>query len=157
MCVVGGRLGETQPMYEIRPAQEKDAVELFALAKSFATTFAVQESEFLPSLAVLLNDGSACLNVAEATGKIVGYLLGFCHETFFAGGPVGWVEEVMVAPEFRSQGVGRALMESFEAWARDRNCKLIALATRRAAAFYRALSYEESATYFRKKLADRRA
>jgi GNAT superfamily N-acetyltransferase len=154
-CVVEVRFGERQPMYQIRPARDKDAVGLFALAKSFATTFAVQESEFLPSLAVLLNDGSACLNVAEATGKVVGYLLGFHHETFFADGPVGWVEEVMVAPEFRSQGIGRALMETFEAWAQDRNCKLIALATRRAAAFYRALSYEESATYFRKKLIDR--
>jgi GNAT superfamily N-acetyltransferase len=139
-------------MHEIRPAREKDAESLFILAKSFATTFVVRESAFLQSLAVILKDGSACLRVAEVTGNVAGYLLGFQHETFFAGGRVAWVEEVMVAEEFRSQGIGRALMESFEAWARDRDCTLVALATRRAHAFYKALSYEESASYFRKKL-----
>jgi NAD(P)-dependent dehydrogenase (short-subunit alcohol dehydrogenase family) len=37
-------------------------------------------------------------------------------------------------------------------YAASRGCKLAALATRRAAGFYRALGYEESATYFRKLL-----
>ena len=35
-----------------------------------------------------------------------------------------------------------------------RDCALVALATRRAAPFYRALGYEESAVYFRKILGD---
>jgi hypothetical protein len=39
-------------------------------------------------------------------------------------------------------------MSAFEQWAAARGCALIALATRRAAPFYRALGYEESATYF---------
>jgi hypothetical protein len=42
------------------------------------------------------------------------------------------------------------LMSAFEQWAAAQGCALIALATRRAAPFYRALGYEESATYFRK-------
>jgi hypothetical protein len=40
-------------------------------------------------------------------------------------------------------------MSAFEQWAAAQGC---ALATRRAAPFYRALGYEESATYFRKVL-----
>lgn len=41
-------------------------------------------------------------------------------------------------------------MSAFGQWADASGCALIALATRRAAPFYRALGYEESATYFRK-------
>ena len=42
---------------------------------------------------------------------------------------------------------------AFESWAAAERCALVALATRRAAPFYRALDYEDSATYFRKVLA----
>jgi hypothetical protein len=41
-------------------------------------------------------------------------------------------------------------MSAFERWAEGQGCALVALATRRAAAFYRAVGYEESAVYFRK-------
>ena len=58
----------------------------------------------------------------------------------------------MVGETFRRQGIGRRLMEAFEAWALAREAKIIALATRRAADFYEALGYEESAAYFRKRL-----
>jgi hypothetical protein len=44
-------------------------------------------------------------------------------------------------------------MSAFEQWAAARGCALVALATRRAAPFYRALGYEESAVYFRRLLA----
>jgi hypothetical protein len=40
----------------------------------------------------------------------------------------------------------------FEQWAAARDCALVALATRRAAPFYRALGYEQSAIYHRKIL-----
>jgi len=63
---------------------------------------------------------------------------------------VTWVEEIMVRKELRGSGIGRALMDSVEAWAASRNSKLIGLATRRAASFYSAIGYEESAIFFRK-------
>jgi GNAT superfamily N-acetyltransferase len=65
---------------------------------------------------------------------------------------VAWVEEVYVRGQERGRGIGRALMSAFERWAAARDCALIALATRRAAPFYRALGFEESAVYFRKVL-----
>ena len=58
----------------------------------------------------------------------------------------------MVRSSRRNQGIGRSLMVAFEGWSAGRGAKLVALATRRAAAFYRAVGYEESATYFRKLL-----
>jgi hypothetical protein len=45
-------------------------------------------------------------------------------------------------------------VSAFEQWAAAQDCVLIALATRRAAPFYRALGYHESAVYFRKVLTD---
>ncbi len=136
----------------IRSATLTDASELFALAKRFATSFAVEESAFNTSFTELLTDPSACLRIAEINGTVVGYVLGFEHHTFFANGRVAWVEEIMVDEAFRKQGVGKRLMDSFSEWACSRQCKLIALATRRAADFYRAIGYEESASYFRKVL-----
>src|SRR5207245_2493223 len=109
--------------------------------------------------------GHACLLVATAGPEdarpedagpehgCVGYLLGFEHLTFYANGRVGWVEEVLVRGDHRGQGAGRALMSAVEEWARGRDCALVALATRRAAPFYRALGYQDSATYLRKILA----
>ena len=58
----------------------------------------------------------------------------------------------MVAEDMRRLGAGSLLMASIEEWSRGHQTKLIALATRRAADFYRSLGYEESATYFRRLL-----
>ena len=100
----------------------------------------------------MLQDASAWLWVAEADGVLIGYLLGFDHFTFFANGRVSWVEEVAVTESWRREGVGTALMSAFESWAKERGSRLVALATRRAAPFYTALGYEESAIYFRRLL-----
>jgi GNAT superfamily N-acetyltransferase len=101
----------------------------------------------------LLAADGACLLLARTGQQSIGYLLGFRHLTFYANGYVGWVEEVVVRGQHRGEGVGAALMNAFEQWAAAGDCTLVALATRRAAPFYKALGYEESATYFRKVLA----
>jgi GNAT superfamily N-acetyltransferase len=90
--------------------------------------------------------------VADGGNVLVGYLLGFWHLTFYANGPVAWVEEILVRSEDRGRGIGRALMTTFEQWAARRDCTLMALATRRAEPFYSALGYDPSATYLRKVL-----
>jgi GNAT superfamily N-acetyltransferase len=41
-------------------------------------------------------------------------------------------------------------MAAAEAWARRRGARYVAMATRRAARFYQALGYEDSAVYFKK-------
>jgi GNAT superfamily N-acetyltransferase len=99
--------------------------------------------------ALLASDGT-CLLLAVNGHESLGYLLGFRHLTFYANGPVAWVEEIVVRGHDRMRGTGRALMNAFEQWAAGQGCALVALATRRAAPFYRALGYEESAIYFRK-------
>jgi GNAT superfamily N-acetyltransferase len=83
-------------------------------------------------------------------GAVVGYLLGSFHGTFFANGPVAWIEELMVCEPLRRLGVASKLMASAEEWARGLPTAYIAVASRRAGDFYLRIGYEESATYFRK-------
>jgi len=122
------------------------------MAAVLAQSFTFSRARFDVSYPALLAAGDACLLVAADAAGCLGYLLGFRHLTFYANGPADWVEEVFVRPRARGRGTGRALMSAFEQWAADQGCALVALATRRAAPFYRALGYEQSAIYHRKVL-----
>ncbi len=144
----------------IRPATAADAGAVAGLAEGLAQSFAFSRASFDAHYPALLAAGHACLLVAvtgagAASDECVGYLLGFEHLTFYANGRVAWAEEVFVRGDLRGRGIGRALMTAFERWARERGCALVALATRRAAPFYHALGYEDSATYLRKLLPGR--
>ncbi|GAA3540469.1 GNAT family N-acetyltransferase [Nonomuraea rosea] len=136
----------------IRKAEKADADEVFALAREFGLTFRPEREAFDAALPELLANEDALLLTAVINGHIHGYLLGFVHLTLFANGPVAWVEEAMVGSGSRRQGIGRALLEEFERWARTREARYVAMATRRAPEFYHALGYEASATFFRKVL-----
>jgi GNAT superfamily N-acetyltransferase len=136
----------------VRSVRPADFDDMFDLVERFATSFCPERSAFDAAAQVLVGQDDAWLGGAESAGRLVGYCLGFDHMAFYANGRVSWIEELMVAESCRRQGVGRALITEFEAWARSRGSKLVGLATRRAAPFYDALGYEASATYYRKIL-----
>ena len=138
--------------YTLRKAAAADADQLFSLVAQFATSFKPERAAFDVCLKGLLSEESTWLSVAEYQGEVIGYCLGFDHYAFYANGRVSWVEEIMVKAEMRRHGVGQRLMEGFEGWAQARGSRLVGLATRRAAPFYTALGYEESAIFFRKVL-----
>ena len=138
---------------EVRPAEAGDLAAVAGLAAELAQSFAFSEERFRASYPSLLAEQDARLLLAAHGQRVLGYLLGFRHLTFYANGPVAWVEEIVVRPDGRGRGVGAALMSAFEQWAAAQGCALVALATRRAGPFYRAVGYEESAVYFRKVLA----
>ena len=138
---------------QVRRAEAGDCEDVAVLAAELAQSFAFSPQRFRASYPALLADPGACLLLAADGRGALGYLLGFRHLTFYANGPVAWVEEIAVRRRDRGQGAGRALMSAFERWAAGQGCALVALATRRAAPFYRAAGYEESAAYFRKVLA----
>jgi len=136
----------------IRKADVYDKEQIFCLVKNFATSFEPEIGAFRKSFDNLINDNSAIILVAEVNKCIIGYCLGFDHYTFYANGKVAWLEEIMVEESHRKKGTGEMLMKEFEAWSESRESKLIGLATRRAASFYTAIGYHESATFFRKIL-----
>jgi GNAT superfamily N-acetyltransferase len=137
---------------QIRAAVAADESAVAGLAGELAQSFAFSRARFEVSYRSLLDTEDACLLVATDGRDHLGYLLGFRHLTFFANGLVGWVEEILVSRGQRGLGTGRALMAAFEQWAAGHGCAMVALATRRAAPFYLALGYEESAVYLRKVL-----
>ena len=137
-------------MVTVRRALPEDEEAVFALARDMATSFQVERPAFAQTFAHSLAAESICLMVAETSEGLIGYVLGMSHATFYANGNVAYVEEIMVKSEFRRKGVGKSLMEGFEAWAVSKESRLIALATRRAFNFYQAIGYAASATYFRK-------
>ena len=146
------RPGWFQMKPEIRELAASDLEQLCMLAAQFASSFRLERSAFELAARELMADPSAHLEGAFLANRLVGYCLGFDHQTFFANGRVSWVEEIMVTEGSRQLGIGRLLMDHFEAWARLRGSKLVALATRRAADFYESLGYEKSATYYRRIL-----
>jgi len=137
---------------QVRAARTGDAAAVAGLAGELAQSFPFSRQKFDRAYPALVASEDACLLVAAEDGECLGYVLGFRHLTFYANGPVGWVEELLVRQEYRGHGLGRALMAAFERWAAGQGCVLVALATRRAAPFYRALGYAESAAYLRKEL-----
>jgi GNAT superfamily N-acetyltransferase len=136
----------------VRRATVADEFGLFALVSLFPTPTPPSRETFANGLRVKLKDSDGFVAVAELGGKLVGYVAGDAHETFYAGGKVAWVDEILVAEDARRQGIGRALMAEFEAWAENGRCRLIGLATRAATTFYEELGFEDSAGYFKRYL-----
>lgn len=135
----------------IREATIDDASQLWPLAAALATSYRPTRSRFVESLGRISADPQAAVLVATDADCLVGYVHVLTHEAFHADGAIGWVEELMVAPDRREAGAGRALMAAAEAWARERSdIAYMAVATRRAQGFYTSVGYEESATYFKK-------
>ena len=142
-------------MIDVRPAVVDDADAVWPLARDLATSYVVDQDTYATVFAGLLTEPMITLLVAtDGEGAVVGYLLGQRHLTLHAGGPVLWVEEVMVDAARRGTGVGRALMEAAEDQARTTGAAYVALATRRAGDFYARLGYRESAAYLKKVLRD---
>lgn len=140
----------------IRLAASADAHGVWLLVQDFAHTFAPDRDAFDVTFHSLVEAPQTLVLVAQqGDGSVVGYLLAHCRATFLANGPVVWVEEVMVAERFRRQGVGQALVTEVESWAQAQGSAYVSLASRRAGEFYRALAYEDAATFFKKPLDSR--
>jgi hypothetical protein len=87
--------------YRIRPAGPRGAGAVADLAAGLAQSFPFSRARFDLSYPALLGSGDALLLLAAGEDDHLGYLLGFRHLTFYANGPVGWVEEVFVRRQDR--------------------------------------------------------
>lgn len=101
-----------------------------------------------------------CFVAEEDSGEVVGFAEVGLRD--FAEGcrtsPVGYVEGIYVTPGRRSSGIGRALVEAAEEWARGQGCTEMAsdreVHNEASGRFHLALGYEEEARIvcFRKDL-----
>jgi len=91
--------------------------------------------------------------VAEDDQKCVGALtLSTCH-SLFANGPYGQIAELYVAPDYRSEVVGRLLLDAAIAHGRERGWPMIEVNTppedtwSRTLAFYKRHGFEDSGPF----------
>lgn len=121
--------------------------DLDALVRLLATLFAI-EADFRAdaarqrrglSLLLAAPDRSAIL-VAEREGAVVGMVTAQLVVSTAAGGPSVLVEDMVVEEAERGKGVGRALLEAIEGWARSMGATRLQLLADRenapALAFY---------------------
>ena len=139
-------------MHVVRPATKEDEEAVFHLAAQLSPKFVVERPAFSVAFARLTEAEDVYLHVADSSGCVIAYLLGWTRLAFYSNGPVSWVQEIVVHPEHRRRRVGKLLMGHFEGWSADHGARLISLATRGASDFYMALDYRESATYYKKPI-----
>ncbi|MGA7104303.1 MAG: GNAT family N-acetyltransferase [Candidatus Deferrimicrobiaceae bacterium] len=88
-----------------------------------------------------------CL-VAEAEGKVVGFILGDIRGWEFAIPKSGWIEIVGVDPEYQGKGVARALIEKLHVYFRNHNVERVMTMVNwnegGLVSFFRTLGFERS-------------
>lgn len=135
----------------IRPAQAGDADAVFALLVHFAVSYRPERGAFDRHFPLLLEGDGAELWVAALEGCVVGYALAFRLLTLYANGPILELQELMVDPAHRGRGIGRKLVETVLQRAWETGCGEVTAPTRRAAAYYTRLGFEETAVYLKRK------
>ncbi len=116
------------------------AKELPALVELLGILFS-QEREFVPDPArqrrglesILANPSIGALFVAtdrtDKESRVIGMANLLYSESTFLGGPVAWLEDVVVHPQWRGQGVGTALIDRIKTFAREQGLLRITLLT----------------------------
>ena len=149
--------------FTIRPGRRDDAAEAARLWMQSAeehkahdpvyATAAGAEKTMRRFLADLASSGHSFLFVALAGGRTVGFISGELREGSPTFLPKTWasVDDVFVEPDHRNLGMGRALLRSVEAWAKERGASGVSLqvaaANARARKFYEELGFREISVY----------
>ena len=99
------------------------------------------------------NNGYSFLFVAAAGDMTVGFISGELRQGSPTFLPKTWaaVDDIFVEPEYRNQGMGRALLQSVQNWAQERGADGISLqvaaANERGRKFYEDLGFREISVY----------
>jgi len=119
-------------MINIRIAKSDDVPQLVALLKAlFAieADFDFDRDKQTQGLQLLLKSDKACVLVAESSDDKE--LRGMCSiQTLIStaeGGPVGLLEDLIVAADFRNLGIGKKLLSEAVYWAERQGLKRLQL------------------------------
>src|SRR3954454_13933394 len=72
------------------------------------------------AIADAIADQEAAVFVAEHRGELLGLCTAYLDMNSVRFGPRCWVEDLAVSPAYRSQGVGKELLDVAKAWAQER-------------------------------------
>ena len=128
---------------EIRPARETDAAGIAALSTD-ELGYQTTAEQVREKLAARLNSNRDRILVAAAEGQVVGYIHANTYETLYFP-PLKNLMGLAVSSAYRCKGIGTALLDAIEAWARETGASGVRLnsgATRTEAhQFYRSRGY----------------
>jgi GNAT superfamily N-acetyltransferase len=113
-------------MLKIRPAQEQDVDAIFDLIRGLAAYEKLSDrvtgnSELLRSHLFGTRPYAEAI-IAELDNHPIGFALFFHNYSTFLTQPGLYLEDVFVRPEYRRQGVGKALLTAVAKIAVDRGC-----------------------------------
>ncbi len=135
-------------MIEIRQASLDDIPHLTTLLKilfSIEEDFTFNEAKQRSGLQQIIDNELSCVFVAEHGGSIIGMCTGQLTVSTAEGGPALLVEDVVVAEEWRSQGIGRRLMDEIYRWGLQMRVSRLQLladkANTHALGFYRSIGW----------------
>ena len=149
-------------MTEVRMAEPRDAESLGRLgAMLIRTHYAFDPHRFLEPrpgsetgyasfLRGILGSPDDCVFVAEAHGRIAGYIWASLEPMSWKElrGPAGFIQDVVVTDDARRAGVATKLMEAAIAWLRERGAPRVLLWTATpnapARALFRRLGFRET-------------
>jgi ribosomal protein S18 acetylase RimI-like enzyme len=149
--------------FTIRPGRKEDAAETARLWMRSAEEHTAHDRVYQTApgaektmrrfLADVANSGYSFLFVVAAGDRTVGFISGELRQGSPTFLPKTWasVDDVFVEPEYRNRGMGRALLQSVQSWARERGADGISLqvaaANSRGRKFYEDLGFREVSVY----------
>jgi hypothetical protein len=78
----------------------------FDLVRSFPSPSTRTADGYAGALRIKMSDESYATLVAEDEDRLIGYLAGSAHRTFYAGGSIAWIDEIWVEPDCAARGSG---------------------------------------------------
>jgi len=139
-------------MITIRRARVEDRERLYELLCQFVWSTTPDRTAFETNFPMVLEDGNTHVRVADEGGVVLGYSLDVVQWTFYANGPIVLLQELMVDPARRGEGIGGKLVEEMVRQSRTAGAREITVPTRRAKEYYPRFGFTEIAGYFKLKL-----
>ena len=109
----------------IRPGKIEDCSDLIVLLEELG--YQQGDHHTLSILQAYLSSSSYHLLVAEVRHKIVGVIALAVHDLFVMPGKRCRIEALIVAHNFRKNGMGKGLLQAAESWAAETGCTVIEL------------------------------
>lgn len=133
----------------IKRACVEDIQALTALAMQLWPDHVPEELE--KELLALMQEQDAAFFLALENGREVGFAQCQLRRDYVEGtesSPVGYLEGIFVAEEFRRMGIARCLLRACEDWARERGCSEFAsdceLENEESLRFHLSMGFEEA-------------
>lgn len=138
----------------IRPARQQDVEQLVGLLHllfSIEEDFSADTAKQRRGLEMMLAGAHSQVLVAEEKGETVGLCTGQVVISTAEGGPAILVEDMVVAEDYRGQGIGRLLLAGLIDWARRQGATRMQLLADRnnqpALDYYRHLGWQQTALH----------